>query len=128
MAPGTAVYFQGAIYVRDGRHLPKRTQRWFRASRCDMPGRFEVTGDWLGVRGPKKPRFDGDIRVPYRVEMHVTSGPARYVGATITVRATESTDPTLTPADVKASLWRGGRVTASVRCADRKFTALALHT
>lgn len=128
VAPSTAVFFQGSIYVRKGRDLPKQTQRWFRAPRCGNAGTFEVTGDWLGVTMPKKARFDGDIRLPYRLEMHVTSGPTRYVGTTITVRATEATDPALTPADVKASLWKGGQVSASVQCADRHFEALALHT
>lgn len=126
--PSTAVHFQGSIYVRDGRELPEQTRRWFRAPRCLNAGTFEVTGDWLGVTGPKKPQFDGDIRLPYRVEMHVTSGPPRYIRTTITVRATEATDPALNPADVKASLWQGGEVTASVHCTDQHFEALALKT
>jgi hypothetical protein len=128
VAPSTAVFFQGSIYVREGRDLPEQTQRWLRAPRCDTAGTFNVTGDWLGVTGPKKPRFDGDIRLPYRLEVHVTSGPTRYVGTTITVRATEATDPALAPADVKASLWKGGQVSALVQCADQHFEALALHT
>lgn len=128
VASSTAVLFHGSIYIRNGRDLPKETQRWFRAPRCGTARTFEVTGDWLDVTGPKKPRFDGDIRPPYRLEVHVTSGPTRYVGATIIVRATEATDPALTPADVKASLWKGGQVSASVQCAGRRFEALALHT
>lgn len=128
VAPSTAVFFHGSVYIREGRELPQETQRWFRAPSCDTAGTFEVTGDWLGVSGPKKARFDGDIRLPYRLEIHVTSGPARYVGTTIMVRATEATDPALTPADVKASLWKGGQVSASVQCVDRHFEALALHT
>jgi hypothetical protein len=128
VAPSTAVLFQGSIYVRDGRDLPERTQRWFRAPRCATDRTFELAGDWLGVTGPTTLRFDGDIRPPYRLKVHVTSGPTRYVGTTITVRATEATDPDLTPADVKSSLWQGRQVNASVRCAARHFEALALHT
>ena len=127
VAPSTAVLFQGSLYVRTGHDLPEQTQRWFRAPRCSTTGTFEVTGDWLGVAGPKKPRFDGDIRLPYRLELHVTSGPTRYVGTTIMVQATKATDPALAPADVRSSLWKGGQVSASVRCADRHFEALALH-
>lgn len=127
VGPSTAVLFHGSIYVRDGRDLPKETKRWFRAPRCGTAGRFEVAGEWLGVTGPKQPRFDGDIRPPYRLEVHVTSGPSRYFGTTIMVRATEATDPALTPADVEASLWQGGQVRASVRCADRHFEAIALR-
>ena len=126
VAPGTAVLFDGSVYVRDGRDLPEATRGWFRAPRCGSAGTFEVTGDWLGVTGPRRPRFDGDLRPPYRLEVHVTSGPTRYVGATIMLRATRSTVPALTPSDVRTSLWRGGQVTASVRCTDRGFAALAL--
>ncbi len=97
-------------------------------TRCGTAGTFELTGDWLGVTGSKQARFDGDIRLPYRLEVQVRSGPARYVGTTLMVRATEATDPALTPADVKASLWQRGQVTASVQCTDRHFEALALHT
>lgn len=128
VAPGTAVLWGDTVFIRDGRVLPEETQRWFHAPRCGTAGTFAVTGDWLGSTGPKKVRFDGDIRPPYRLEVHVTSGPSRYVGATITVRATKATDPALGPADVKGSLWKGGQVSASVRCVDRHFEALALHT
>jgi hypothetical protein len=58
----------------------------------------------------------------------LTSGPTRYVGATIMMRATEATDPALTPADVKGSLLKGGQVSASVQCAGGHFDGLALHT
>ena len=128
VASSTAVLFHGSIFIRDGRDLPQETQRWFRAPRCGTAGTFEVTGDWLDVTGPRKPRFDGDIRLPYRLEVHVTSGPTRYVGTTIMVHATKATDPALTPADVKASLWQGGQVSASIQCAGRHFEAIALHT
>jgi hypothetical protein len=126
VAPATAVLFRGSVYVRDGRDLPGTTRGWFRAPGCGSTGTFALTGDWLGVTGSRRPRFDGDLRPPYRLEVHVTSGPARYVGATITVRATRSTDPALTRSDVRTSLWRGGQVRASVRCTDRRFEALAL--
>jgi hypothetical protein len=125
--PSIAVFFDGTVYVRQGRHLPSTSLRWFHAPRCGTAGTFEVTGDWLGVTGPKKVRFDGDIRLPYRLEMHVTSGPTRYLGTVIRLRATETTDAALTPADVKASLWQGEQVSASVQCADRHFEALALR-
>jgi hypothetical protein len=126
VAPATAVLFRGSVYVRDGRDLPGTTRGWFRAPGCGSTGTFELTGDWLGVTGSRRPRFDGDLRPPYRLEVHVTSGPTRYVGATIMLRATRSTVPALTPSDVRTSLWRGGQVRASVRCTDRRFEALAL--
>jgi hypothetical protein len=127
VAPGTALLFEDSIYLRHGRDLPEEAQLWFRAPRCGTAGTFEVTGDWLGVTGPKQPGSDGDLRLPYRVEMHVTSGPTRYVGTTIMVHATGRTDPALSAADVKASLWKGGQVSASVRCVDRRVEALSLH-
>lgn len=125
---GTAVLVDGSLYVREGRDLPAHARRWFRAPLCRTPGTFELTGDWLGVTGSRRVRFDGDIRPPYRLEVRVTSGPARYVATTVQVRATATTDPALTPADVATSLWQDGQVTASVRCSDGHFEALGLRT
>jgi hypothetical protein len=89
---------------------------------------FEVTADWLGVTGGPEPRFDGDIRLPYRLEVRVTEGPERYVGTTVTLRATTATDPALTPDDVKQSLWEGGQLTATLRCVDGRFDVLGVRT
>jgi hypothetical protein len=125
--PDVAVFFQGNVYLRPGRELPAWTQRWFQAPRCDSAGILELRGKWLGVTSPLKPRFDGDLRLPYRLNVHVTSGPEEYVGEVVAVQATEATDPALTPADVKKTLWQGGSVSASVRCADGRFEALALR-
>ncbi|MGD9959456.1 DUF6281 family protein [Nocardioides sp.] len=124
---GVSVMFNGSVYVRNGQNLPHWTQRWFRAPRCDTDGTFRLSGGWLGVTGPHKPRFDGDIQVPYRLEVHVTSGPPDYVATTIFVRATSSTDPALDAADVTTSLLKGGQVSASVRCAGGRFEAVALR-
>jgi hypothetical protein len=57
---GTAVFFQGNVYLRGGRELPGWTQRWFRAPHCDSAGTLELSGVWLGGTRPVKPRFDGD--------------------------------------------------------------------
>jgi hypothetical protein len=116
LEPTVAVLFQDTIYVRDGAKLPEETQIWFRAPRCASSGEFELTADWLGVRSTKKVRFDGDIRLPYRLMVKVTDGPSSYLGTKLTLRASTSTGPTLSPHDVKASLWEGGRVVATVRC------------
>jgi hypothetical protein len=122
----TAVLFHGSVYVRDGHQLPASTQAWFEVPECSEAGEFELTGDWLGVGSDKKVRFDGDIRLPYTVEMHVTDGPQQYVGATINVHAFESTSPALGPADVKNSLWEGGQVHAHIDCNEGRYEALAL--
>lgn len=124
--PDLAVLWHESIYVRDGRALPASTRAWFTAPRCTTEGPFNLVADWLGVMGPKKPRFDGDLRLPYRLEVRVTEGPSRYVGATLTLRAGRATDPALSPADVKASLWEGGRVTASVTCRGGRFDVLGV--
>ncbi len=78
VASSTAVLWHGSIFIRDERDLPQETQRWFRAPRCGTAGTFEATGRLArGDRGRRTPRFDGDIRPPYRLEVHVTSGPTR---------------------------------------------------
>jgi hypothetical protein len=123
----TAFRWNGSIFVRDGRELPAQNRSWSRAPRCSSANGFELLADWLGVTGPNKPRFDGDLRPPYRLHVHVVEGPAEYVGATIVVHTDAATAPTLGPEDVEASLWTGGKVVALVRCDEGRFRALALR-
>ena len=124
----TAFEWHGSVYVRKGRELPVAAEGWFRVPRCTSVGEFAVTGDWLGVAGSQKPRFDGDLRPPYRLEVHVTEGPREYVGATIRVHAHADTDPGLGPGDVKTSLWKGGQVIAQVSCLDGRFRGHSLRS
>ena len=123
-----AVLVDGQLYVRADRPLPEVVRGWFRPPGCSTPLDFEVRGDWLGVRGPHQPRFDGDLRPPYRVAVHVTDGPEEYLGATIKVLATDATRPGLGPDDVKTSLWAGGGLVAEIRCANGRFVATALSS
>jgi len=123
-----AVLVDGHLYVRSDRPLPEAVRGWFRPPGCSTPLDFEVRGDWLGVRGPHAPRFDGDLRPPYRVRVHVTAGPEEYRGATIAVLATGATRPGLGPRDVRTSLLEGGGLVAEVRCAGGRFVATALSS
>lgn len=122
--PTVAVLFHDTIYIRDGEELPQSTQFWFRPPRCATRGDFKLTADWLGVRSTKAVRFDGDIRLPYRLMVLVTDGPSRYVATKVTLHASTSTGPELTPNDVKRSLWQGGQVVANVRCHQGEFELL----
>ena len=121
-----ALLVEGTLYVRVDRPLPEAARAWFVAPACDREGAFEVRGDWLSVKGTHEPRFDGDLRPPYRVVVHVDDGPPELVGATIGIRATADTDPSLGPRDVKGSLWEGGGLVAQVRCDGGTFVATAL--
>ncbi len=121
-----AVLAEGTVYVRADRPFPEAARVWFSPVRCTSDGELELSGDWLGVQSPNAAAFDGDLRPPFRVEVHVTEGPADYRGARVTIRATEATDPTLGPSDVQDSLHEGGGLTAVVRCAGGGFVATAL--
>lgn len=121
-----AVLVDGTLYVRSDRPFPESARAWFRSPACDASEPFRLRGDWLGVQGSHPPRFDGDLRPPYRVELHVTDGPLDYLGATVQVRATEDTRPGLGPEDVGASLGQGGGLVARVRCEEGPFLATAL--
>ena len=120
-----AVLVDGQLYVRADRPLPEAVRGWFRPPGCSTPLDFEVRGDWLGMQGVHEPRFDGDLRPPYRVEVHVTDGPEEYLGARIKVLVTDATRPGLGPDDVRTSLHQGGDLVAEVRCADGRFVATA---
>jgi hypothetical protein len=123
----TGFLFHDTVYLRRGHQLPRGTRVWFQAQRCSSPGAFRLTGDWLGVTGSRTPRFDGDLPLPYQLAVHATGGPRRYVGATIDLRADTTTRPALRAADVKASLWKGGQLDATVSCMNGRFRALALR-
>ncbi|KRE94060.1 hypothetical protein ASG76_11720 [Nocardioides sp. Soil774] len=122
----TALLFNGDVYVREGREAPEQLRYWRTAPKCSTEGTFELAGTWLGVQGPHKPQYDGDIQLPYRITVHVDEGPDEYVKTQITVHADISTSPALGPDDVKSSLWTGGTVTAQVRCDGDTFAATAL--
>jgi hypothetical protein len=124
---GTAVLWNGSVYLRDGGELPAAARLWFSAPSCTTDGQFDLTADWLGVSGPNKPRFDGDLRPPYRLDVHVTEGPDEYVGTTVQVHADSATDPGLGPRELKKSLWKGGQVVARVECVDGHFHAISLR-
>ncbi len=121
-----AVLVDGSVYLREGQRLPKAARSWFVPPPCTTDGRFELRGDWISAEGPHRPRFDGDLRPPYRLGVRVSEGPREYVGTTIEIRATKRTDPALGPEDVKSSLWEGGGLVAHVECDDRTFVAVAL--
>lgn len=123
-----ALLAQGTVYFRTDLPYPDQARAWYVAPRCGRAGSFEVRGNWLGVRGPNEPRFDGDIRLPYRLDVHVTGGAKDYVSTTITIHATLDTAPALTPNDVKTALWNPGELFAEVHCEDGKFIADALST
>lgn len=119
------VLVNGTVYLRDGLPFPESIRSWFRSPRCRTEGTFRLQGDWLGVRGPE-PRYDGEMRTPYRLEVHVTEGPEDYVGTTLQIRGTDDTNPGLGPDDVKTSLWEGGQVVADARCDGKGFLAIGL--
>lgn len=123
----TAFLWQGSVFVREGRELPPDADAWFRAPRCASAADFELVADWLGVTSPHRPRFDGDLRPPYRLEVRVTDGPEEYVGTRVVLRADADTVPRLGPEDVKRSLWKGGQVAARVTCEAGRFEALSLR-
>ena len=121
-----AVLAEGTVYVRTDRPVPDAARAWFAQVRCVSAGEFRLSGEWLGVRSPHAAAFDGDLRPPFRVEVHVTDGPGEYVGARVGIAATEETDPSLGPADVRDSLREGGGLVAVVHCEDGAFRATAL--
>lgn len=119
---------RGAVYFRTDLPYPEQARKWYVAPRCESAGSFEVRGGWLAVQSPNETRFDGDMRLPYRLTVHVTAGPQDYLGTTIVVHATLDTTPALGPEDVKRALWEPGVLIAHAHCEDGKFVADALST
>lgn len=129
VAPDVAVLLSGTLYVRDGEPVPTAVRTLLTPPLCTSAGTVELSGDWLGVMTSREPRFDGDLRVPYRLEVRVVEGPAVYVGTTLDLRVNDDAAATLTPDDVRTSLWQGGRLTAEVRCDEQqRFEVVAART
>lgn len=123
-----AVLVNDALYVREDTPLPGPARSWFRSPRCVGEAPFELTGRWLGVTGGPEPRFDGDIRPPYYLQVEVKAGARPYVGTKLSIHATTQTEPLLTTDDVKTSLWKRGLLSASVHCEGDDFVADELRT
>lgn len=118
----------GQVYVNHDLPFPEAIRHWFASPACSGDAPLELTGRWVGVTSSNKPRFDGDLRPPYRATMWVEEGPERYVGTRIAVRADQGTSPQLGPEDVKRALWHNGRLTARVHCEGGRFLADGLST
>ena len=126
MPMSRAVLVRGSLYVRSDLPFPEAARGWFRAPACTSPGEVRLAGVWLAVGGAQEPRFDGDLRAPYRVQVRVAEGPEEYRGTAVWIRADERTSPTLEPEDVRTSLWEGGGLVARVRCEGGAFRATSL--
>ena len=126
IGPDRAVLTNGGVFLADGKAFPEQIRAWFSAPDCDLAGSFGVHGDWLTVDTHAEPRFDGDLRAPYRVTVAVLSTDPRaerYAGWTIDVTVTGQTAPSLGPDDVTSSLWEGGTISVRVHCDDTRFVA-----
>lgn len=123
-----AVLAEGALYVRAGRPFPEAAREWFVTPECATDGGFRLAGEWLAVGPPRRPRSDGDLRPPYRLEVRVDEGPNAYVDTVVDLRVTADSRPRLGRDDVRTSLWEGGRVSARVHCEDGRFVADAVSS
>jgi hypothetical protein len=123
----TAFWHQGSIMVREGADLPQALDPLYRAPTCELAGEVEVRGQWLGVVSKKKPRFDGDLRPPLRIQLYVeeTSDAAadldRY---TIWVRDDGTARPALDKTMAEEALWSSRAALETVLvCSGGRFQA-----
>ncbi len=52
----------GTLYVPADGPLPQAARPQFVPAKCQTDGPFELGGDWLGVLGRHRPRYDGELR------------------------------------------------------------------
>lgn len=125
LPPDLALLVDRTLYVREGRELPRWTDRWFTEPTCRRPGTFGLAGEWTGVDGGALP--DGGHAPPYRVFVHVTTGPRPFVGALVKVRVTTSTRPAPEGPEVAEALQRGDEAVLVARCVNGYVRALSLR-
>ena len=102
--------------------IPAAIRRLEAEPRCETRGSsIALRGPWLGIVGT-----DGgtevDMTPPYDLSMRVDDAtPARYERTFLTVRV--DTGRPLDRADLRSSLWAGGRLVVRASCVDGRFVA-----
>lgn len=123
----TAFWYQDSIMLREGAASPDSLDALYRAPICEFAGRVEVQGQWLGVSTSKKARFDGDLRTPLRIDLHVeevSDNAADLDRYTIRVHDDGTARPALDKTMAEAALWSSRAALKTVLvCADGKFHA-----
>ena len=107
ISTGSAVWFEGSLFVRRGADLPESTDKWFRRLACSGDGPTDLVGNWIGVTSKKKVRFDGDIRTPLTIDFVIQETTPRsgdYVGYTIRIADDGGADPALDKHAVEEAL------------------------
>ncbi len=123
-----AILVGGEVLVPEGSTaLPRALRDARQPVRCDLDGTFQLTGRWTGATGPRQPRFDGDLRAPYRIDFvtgdpRVTDG---YASVLLHARGTAASRP-LTPKEVKGMLWHDDEEVLTAHCTDGRFVVDSL--
>lgn len=125
-SPHRAIVNGTSVYVRNATHLPRSVVALLRVPACTEPQQFPVVARWGGVETSHKPKFDGDLRPPYRLDLLVTDGPAPLHRAQITAAVDSSTTGLLTPADVRTVLWTYGTLHLTMSCAGKAYHVNAI--
>lgn len=126
--PDVAVVWNGnpgTILVReDVDPLPPEVQRYFESPACDPEDEpVELFGRWLGILAPDQ-ETELDLVPPYDLEILVRrASSATYERADLFVRVSASAGRPLTREDIRTSLWEGGFLRVTARCADDGFVA-----
>ncbi len=121
VSPATAVVVRGwddSVLVRDGiEELPRSVQRLTEPLSCrssDAP--ITLRGQWTGIIQPNG-ETELDLVPPYHVYVTVRQAShERYERAFLTVVVPPSLGAPLDRDDITTSLWKGGDLSARVRC------------
>jgi uncharacterized protein DUF6281 len=131
--PSVAVVWEGqpsSIFVReDIDPLPSELQTYFERPVCD-PSRepIHLFGPWIGIIQPNQ-TTELDLIPPYDLELLVSRGSSpEYRGADLSVRVPASAGRLVSKEDIRTSLWKGGSIEMTVRCAGDRFLAQTVET
>jgi uncharacterized protein DUF6281 len=131
--PNVAIVWEGrpsSILVReDVDPFPSELQPYLERPVCD-PSRepIRLFGQWVGIIEPDE-TTELDLIPPYDLELlvSVASSP-EYRGADLVVRVPASSARLVTREDIRTSLWEGGSIEMTVRCAGDRFLADTVGT
>ena len=112
------------LFREDVEPLPSKVSRLLTPPECleaDEP--IDMRGRWNGILGADG-NTELDLLPQYDVDLLVsTSSAPRYERAFLTVRVQSSLGTPLSEEDVRTSLWQGGTIEITARCARGRYVA-----
>lgn len=119
----------GDLWLRQDRALPASLDGVHTEATCEPgPAALTLTGTVTALESSLEPRFDGDVRAPYELEMQTEDPALAGAGyAWVTLQASGGPGTAPDPETVRRLLWDAGPATVELRCEAGRFAVVSLR-